>query len=445
MRKRTLYPIILISLILSSILLAPIIYTQVVPLTYEQTLNGVTKAKNDKKTQKILLRLINERKVDFVLTKEQEEELKIAGATREIIEAIRKNPPTGNSTDSQPFKIDEIYAKLKEDKTPEAQKTLIDQIKKRKVSDQLDDTTKKFFIDDGATPELIQAINDNLKGQDISIPTPTPLTTPSGPIPTPIGMEFVQVPKGSFMMGSTLVEDEQPVRKVTFAKEFYIGKFEVTQGEWETLMGKTEDWLIAKKNFLNLNRKQLTPIDFNKETIGDNYPMFMVSWEDAQAFITKLNALNDGYIYSLPSEAEWEYSCRAGTDTYFAFGDSITTADASFFNPGFINPPKQETPNKQINKIKPVGTYQPNAWGIYDMHGNLTEWCLDIYSGYKGYLGLPIDGSANTTKGDSSVRIMRGGNWISPQFMYLRSARRDYKEPSFAYTGTGFRVVAKKK
>ena len=116
-----------------------------------------------------------------------------------------------------------------------------------------------------------------------------------------------------------------------------------------------------------------------------------------------------------------------------------------FFNPGFINPPKQETPNKQINKIKPVGTYQPNAWGIYDMHGNLTEWCLDIYSGYKGYLGLPIDGSANTTKGNLSQRVKRGGNWISSSFMDLRSDRRDFQEPSFANTGTGFRVVAKKK
>lgn len=444
MRKRTLYPIILISLILSSILLAPIIYTQVVPLTYEQTLNGVTKAKNDKKTQKILLRLINERKVDFVLTKEQEEELKIAGATREIIEAIRKNPPTGNSTDSQPFTIVEIYDKLKENKTLEAQKTLIEQIKKRKVSDLLDDGTQKFFVEDGATIELIDAIKQNPYGPK---PTPSPIqTSGDGGWTNSIGMEFVQVPKGFFMMGSTLVEDEQPMRKVTFAKEFSIGKFEVTQGEWETLMGKTEDWLTNKKNLLNANQPDpLKKIDFNKETIGDNYPMFMVSWEDAQAFITKLNALNDGYVYSLPSEAEWEYSCRAGTDTYFAFGDSITTADASFYNPGFINPPKQETPNKQINKIKPVGTYQPNTWGIYDMHGNLTEWCQDIYSGYKGYLGLPVDGSANTTKGDSSVRITRGGNWISPQFMFLRSARRDYKAPSFANTGTGFRVVAKKK
>lgn len=444
MRKRTLYPIILISLILSSILLAPIIFTQVVPLTYEQTLNGVEKAKNDKKTQKILLRLINERRVNFVLTKEQEEELKNAGATREIIEAIRKNPPTDIGTDLQPFTIVEIYDKLKENKSLEAQKTLIEQIKKRKVSDLLDDSTQKFFVEDGATIELIDAIRQNPYSAK-PIPTPT-LTAIEGGWTNSIGMEFVQVPKGSFMMGSNLVEDEQPVRKITFAKEFYMGKFEVTQGEWETLMGKTEDWLTNKKNMLNLNQTDpLKKIDFNKETIGDNYPMFMVSWEDAQAFITKLNALNDGYVYSLPSEAEWEYSCRAGTNTYFAFGDSITTADASFYNPGFINPPKQDTPNKQINKIKPVGTYQPNAWGIYDMHGNLTEWCLDIYSGYKGYLGLPVDGSPNITKGNLTQRITRGGNWISPQSMFLRSARRDYKEPSFANTGTGFRVVAKKK
>ncbi|HRH41914.1 MAG TPA: SUMF1/EgtB/PvdO family nonheme iron enzyme, partial [Pyrinomonadaceae bacterium] len=133
-----------------------------------------------------------------------------------------------------------------------------------------------------------------------------------------------------------------------------------------------------------------------------------------------------------------------GTDTRFAFGDVITTADASF-KINFPPPLKRETPDKLINKVKPVGLYQPNPWGIYDMHGNLTEWCLDIYSGYKGYLGLPVDGSPNTSKGDQSVRIKRGGNWISPSFTDLRSARRDYRESSFANMGTGFRVVAKKK
>lgn len=407
------------------------------PLTLEQIKSAVGFVKNKQITARKLINDIRKRKVDFSLTKEEEAVLRAEGATYEIIKAIidnfafsKTNPTQTADAKPIPYTIPEINDLLIKENSPEAQAKLILLIKNRKVSGELLKTTEDFLRADGAIPELIEAIKQNPYIADTATVT-TPL---SGEFKNQkSGMEFVVVPKGSFMMGSELVENESPMRRVTFAREFLIGKYEVTQGEWQAVMGNAEQKVLSVRG----ENKVLD------EILGENYPMVGVNWYDAKEFIAKLNEANDGYIYSLPSEAEWEYACRAGTDTRFAFGDNITTNQASFYNYSFIIQPKRDTPDKEINKLKTIGLYQPNAWGIFDMHGNVWEWCEDIFT--FTYTGLRVDGTANTTKGEADRRIVRGGGWTSNSPAYLRSTYRDYKIPNFANLATGFRVVARRK
>src|SRR5882762_10161151 len=169
-------------------------------------------------------------------------------------------------------------------------------------------------------------------------------------------MEFAYVPGGSFQMGSGNGDpNEQPVHQVAFASGFYMGRYEVTQAQWQKVMSNN-------------------PSTFS--TCGENCPVEQVSWDDAQEFIKKLNAQNDGYQYRLPSEAEWEYACRAGTTGDYA-GDPNSMA--------------WYTSNAEY-KTHPVGKKQANAWGLYDMHGNVSEWVMDYQ--HNNYDGAPTDGSA---------------------------------------------------
>ncbi len=219
-----------------------------------------------------------------------------------------------------------------------------------------------------------------------------------------IGMELVFVPPGDFMMGSDKSDDERPVHRVKIRDGFWMGKYEVTQGQWRAVMGSN-------------------PSDF--KDCGDNCPVDNVSWNDAVEFIGKLNEKNDGLRYSLPSEAEWEYAARAGTtsDWYGNLGE-IAWYSA---NSG--------------GKTHPVGEKKPNAFGLYDMSGNVREWVQDIYSG-NGYVGLPTDGSANVTIGDSTLRVLRGGSW--GYFADItRSAIRIRLDPSKRYNFNSFRVLAR--
>src|SRR5205085_11701074 len=168
------------------------------------------------------------------------------------------------------------------------------------------------------------------------------------------GVEFVWILAGSFMMGSENGDsDEKPAHRVTISEGFYMGKYEVTQAQWQAVMGNNPS------NFKGC----------------DNCPVEQVSWDDAVSFIAKLNAQNDGYTYRLPTEAEWEYACRAGTTTAFAFGDSLSSEQANFDGDyPYGGAPK----GVYRQKTTSVGRFQPNAWGLYDMHGNVWEWCEDI-------------------------------------------------------------------
>ncbi len=251
-----------------------------------------------------------------------------------------------------------------------------------------------------------------------------PITLPGG-----VTMEVVRVVAGSLQMGSTDSEDwspchpcEQPVHQVDISDDFYIGKYEVTQAQWEAVMGANP------------------ASDFG---VGDNYPVYNVSWEDCQSFIEQLNQLPGQGTFRLPSEAEWEYACRAGTTTRFYFGDSdgCGTADedcAAGVLPGNRSDYMWYLGDYQDPGSQEVGQLGPNAFGLYDMHGNVFEWCADDW--HEDYSGAPADGSAwiETPRGDS--RVIRGGHW-NYEARYSRSACRVRLSPSAFSDLVGLRVV----
>jgi len=246
---------------------------------------------------------------------------------------------------------------------------------------------------------------------------------PGAVVKNSIGIELVYVPPGSFMMGSTNDSSEMPIHQVTISRSFYMGKYEVTQAQWQAVMGDN-------------------PSDFK----GCNQcPVEQVSWNDAQEFIRGLNAREDGFTYRLPSEAEWEYACRAGTTTEFAFGDSLSSEQANFDgNKPYGGAPKGVYREKTV----PVGTFRPNGWGLYDMHGNVWEWCEDWF--HDNYNGAPTDGSVWKSKGYTSRRVLRGGGWYyGYPTSLLRSASRFPLEPHYGSPSSGspssyigFRLVA---
>ncbi len=227
------------------------------------------------------------------------------------------------------------------------------------------------------------------------------------------------IPAGSFTMGSDHSEedseeaDERPVHQVTFKYSFYMGKYEVTQAQYRTVMGTNPSGCK-----------------------GDALPVERVMWPQALEFTRRLNARNDGYSYRLPSEAEWEYACRAGTTTDFAFGPSLSSLQANFDGTEpFGGAPKAINRSQTIT----VGSFAPNAWGLHDMHGNVMEWCMDAY--HHSYEGAPQDGSAWVTGGEKGVRVLRGGSWFDSANQ-LRSPSREVLSAIICDDSIGFRVVA---
>jgi formylglycine-generating enzyme required for sulfatase activity len=229
-----------------------------------------------------------------------------------------------------------------------------------------------------------------------------------------MGMEFAYVPAGSFLMGSENGKaDEKPVHQVTFREGFYIGRYEVTQAQWQAVMGNN-------------------PSNFK----GDNLPVEQVSWNDAQEFIRKLNARSDGFTYRLPTEAEWEYACRADSTTEFALGNSLSSKQANFDG---NYPYGRAAKGVYRQKTTPGGSFQPNAWGLYDMHGNVMEWCEDWY--HDSYNGAPTDGSVWLSAVEQEDRVLRDGSWNDSADV-LRSAFRGFGKPMIRNVKVGFRLVA---
>ena len=217
-------------------------------------------------------------------------------------------------------------------------------------------------------------------------------------------MDFVLIPAGTFLMGAEDSRaDEKPVTKVTITQPFYFGKYEVTQEQWQAVMGNN-------------------PSHYK----GTNLPVEQVSWNTAQVFLTNLNERVKSHRFRLPTEAEWEYACRAGTTTQYSFGDG----DAELPDYGWF------TGNAE-RKTHPVGEKKPNPWGLYDIHGNVWEWCQDWYAPYLGGEVTDPTGPATGTN-----IVMRGGSWSHGARDLCSSYRFGRFKRDFPFRSIGFRVVA---
>jgi formylglycine-generating enzyme required for sulfatase activity len=231
-----------------------------------------------------------------------------------------------------------------------------------------------------------------------------------------IGMKLVLIPKGTFMMGSPESEEgryeDEVQHEVTLTKDFYLGVTEVTQAQYQKVMGENPSHFQGDK----------------VQSESSNHPVERVSWEDAVDFCKKLSELPEekkaGRVYRLPTEAEWEYACRAGSKAAYGFGDERDSlGDYAWFMQNLGG------------KTHRVGEKKPNAWGLYDMHGNIWEWCNDSYGEYpKGAVSDP------TGSREGSIRVIRGGGW-GDVAASCRSADRDGNGPSFRIFCNGFRVA----
>jgi formylglycine-generating enzyme required for sulfatase activity len=242
-------------------------------------------------------------------------------------------------------------------------------------------------------------------------------TPPTVPTSTPDLTRYAYIPPGTFTMGSPASEqdrssDEGPQTVVTLTRGFWMGKYEVTQGEYVAMMGSNPSSFTG-----NLNR-----------------PVEQVTWYEATNYCARLTAqersagrLPAGWAYRLPTEAEWEYAARAGTTTRFSYGDDPGYAQLGTFAWHVAN---------SGNTTHPVGQKQPNPWGLNDMYGNVWEWCWDWYGG-----SLPGGSVTDPTgSGSGSDRVLRGGSWFHGG-QYCRAARRDGGRPDSRFNDRGFRVV----
>ena len=226
-------------------------------------------------------------------------------------------------------------------------------------------------------------------------------------------LDMVAIPGGKFLMGSPENEEgrssnESPKHSVTI-KPFFMGKFPVTQAQWQA---------VAAFGKINID---LNPNPSNFK--GANRPVEKVSWDDAVEFCARLSK-KTGKIYRLPSEAEWEYACRGGTTTPFYFGETITKDLATY---GWVF------------GTADVGKFPANPFGLFDMHGSICEWCEDVYN--ENYQDAPRDGSAWLTGRNNYKKLLRGGSWHDDAWN-CRCAVRDWNAHADRSSHVGFRVVA---
>jgi formylglycine-generating enzyme required for sulfatase activity len=259
-------------------------------------------------------------------------------------------------------------------------------------------------------------------GSVTSVPTLLQVDgTPSAHTVASIGMEMIFCPPGTFTMGSPTSEtwgSDETQHQVTLTNGFYLGKYEVTQAQYQTVMNGNSDGLNAD------------PSKFK----GSNRPVERVSWEDAQIFLIRLNSIEQsagrlpaGWKYVLPTEAEWEYACRAGTTTAYSWGNDINSTRANYNWDGAHNT------GNDFKQTRDVGQYEANPWGFYDMQGNVWEW-VDWHDSYNSNEVTDPNGPAS-----GSLRVRRGGSWNNDG-SNLRSAKRYYDPPSYRHRTIGFRV-----
>ncbi len=247
-------------------------------------------------------------------------------------------------------------------------------------------------------------------------------------------LEMVAIPGGSFRRGSKNQEkgdhtsSEKPENSVTTAA-FFLSKYPITQAQWRA---------IAQLPKINL---ELNPAPSFFQ--GDNLPVERVSWYEAIEFCQRLSRAT-GKDYRLASESRWEYACRAGTTTPFYCGETLTSERANYF--AVYDPYAEEPSSAYLARTTPVGSFAPNNFGLYDMHGNVGEWCADSW--HRNYEGTPpLDGSAWLDRDTRlqpryrSARLVRGGSW-GDEARHLRSANRTFCLPDQHYSVLGLRVMA---
>jgi len=244
------------------------------------------------------------------------------------------------------------------------------------------------------------------------------------PLADDLPLELVAIPAGTFRMGSPdakprRANSESPQHEVTIAA-FLMGRYPVTQAQWRVLA---------------LLPQVTQPLDPEPSRFkGDDRPVESVSWDDAVEFCARLTRLTER-PYRLPTEAEWEYACRAGTTTPFYFGDMITTEVANYDGSGaYVAGPVGE----RRDETTPVDHFGiANAFGLSDLHGNVWEWCQDYWHG--NYKGAPTDGSAWLAAAERTFRVLRGGSWNNDP-RSCRAAYRLHTDPDNRYYDSGFRV-----
>ncbi len=248
-----------------------------------------------------------------------------------------------------------------------------------------------------------------------------------------ITLEMVAIPGGTFLMGTEDEEIERLVKKFNWdgfrserpqhrvtVSSFYMGRYPITQAQWKAIAATAKIDIDLETN----------PSKFK----GDELPVERVNWYQATEFCKRLSR-ETKREYRLPSEAEWEYACRAGTTTPFYFGETITGELANYR----ASETYADEPNGEYrNETTPVGQFPPNAFGLYDMHGNVWEWCADTW--HDNYDGAPTDGSVWTENGNDNHSSLRGGSWCSNPDV-CRSALRLCSDRPDSYSDDGFRVV----
>jgi len=240
-----------------------------------------------------------------------------------------------------------------------------------------------------------------------------------------IGMRLVLIPPGEFLMGSPESEENRITyeyqHRVRITTAYFLGACEVTESEYEQVMG------------INPSRSSSVPVEDTSR-----FPVATVSWDDAVAFCRKLSALPEeqraGRVYRLPTEAEWEFACRAGTTSAFHYGDSLSSTQANF--DGYY-PYGGASKGPDLSRPTQVGSYKASAWALYDMHGNVWEWCLDWYDG-EYYRNSPVDDPRGPPQ--ASLRVLRGGSWHNSG-RNCRSAYRHRYRPDGRDIYFGFRVA----
>jgi formylglycine-generating enzyme required for sulfatase activity len=280
------------------------------------------------------------------------------------------------------------------------------------------------------------------------IPEPVSAQTNDKLLTNSIGMKLALIPAGKFLMGSPAKEaerdEEELQHEVAITRSFYLGVYEVTQQQYEKLMGKAREG--GKYNPWNRGAH----FDANNGG-GPDHPMEQVTWKQAVEYCKRLSALPEEKkaqrIYRLPTEAEWEYACRAGTKTAFHYGNLLSAEQANFNGNA---PYGGAAKGAYLQKTAKVGSYPPNAFGLYDMHGNVAEWCSDWYD-EKYYSKSPkedppgpLQGVLPTSYHNEFFRVVRGGCWLD-EARGCRSAYRFRYQPTEPYRLVGFRVVCEVK